>query len=158
MAARTGPHPAVPCSTGCGTMLKHDPRRKGTKCRACSDAAIRRPPQFCTACGATISKRARRTTTLCRSHAAKSEARIIKLRASLKIVHADPEYQARRGRAITAAKLAHIPLEYRHDYRELERTKGMTMAERIEAIQSQIAADTRHYLKTGQLPQTSRSK
>ncbi len=152
------PSQPIPCSAGCGAMLKHEPRRKGTMCRACCNKQRRRPDVFCEVCNVPIHRRSKRATRMCREHASKSEQRLERQRAAMAVLHADPEYQRRRGRAVSAAKLAHIPLEYRKYYLELMRTKGLTMVERIEVVTGLVASDTRTFLATGILPQTSREK
>lgn len=53
----------------------------------------------------------------------------------------NPEACARRGRAISAAKLAHIPVAYQAEYRALVRSGNATAAEAGEIIAQQIAHD-----------------
>lgn len=139
-------NPPKPC-TGCGTMLKHDKRRSGTMCRACVEAKKRLPDRHCEECGVLLSRRSETTTTLCRTHAAKSEGRRAKLRASMQIVHADPEYQKRRGRAQSAARLAHIPLAYREDYRRLMYSQRYHAKDCARIVLDQAAAAVRRHNK-----------
>lgn len=157
MSAKKPGRDPVKCSTeGCTTMLVWNHKRKGTQCRACHDAARRNPPRSCSVCGIPITRRTRAFTGLCRSHAAQSAERIEKQRVSAAPVHADPEFQRRRGAAITRKALAHIPVEYRPLYRFCMYRKAMTAKECAAAVRSQMEADQRAFNRTGQLQQSRR--
>lgn len=52
-----------------------------------------------------------------------------------------PEVCARRGKAIAAAKLAHIPEQYREEYKALVRGGNVNAAEAREIIMRQAARD-----------------
>ncbi len=109
MIARTGPHPDQPCSGGCGAMLKHDPRRKGTLCRACRDATIRLPARHCIDCDVRIGSERKNPSGRCLRHAQAMNERRERIRQSMLKRHADPVFRVRRGRAIRAAERSARP-------------------------------------------------
>jgi len=75
----------------------------------------------------------------------------------------DTEARARQKAAASAAMkemrkdaLAWCPLEYRDDYRFLQKAAGYRAAEARAIIKAQIATDIELYARTGQLPQSRR--
>lgn len=77
----------------------------------------------------------------------------------------DTEARARQKAAASAAMramrsqaLAWCPMEYRDDYRFLQKSGGYRAAEARVIIEAQIATDLELYAKTGRLPQSRRSQ
>lgn len=65
---------------------------------------------------------------------------------------------AKAMRALRKDALAWCPLEYRQDYRMLQRVGGYRAAEARALIEQQIASDLERYAATGQLPQAERQQ
>jgi len=144
------------CTTeGCGNTL--GPRNKSGNCRSCTAKRINADPLF----------RARQADGVrakmandhvyraaCQKRAAALFARpdirakaregVLRCRNWEKATAAiTPEALAKRGRTLTAIKLAHVPTDYRDLYRFLRRTKRLSIADATKACLDQQAADKR---------------
>lgn len=62
------------------------------------------------------------------------------------------------GQKVTATTLAHIPLEYRADYRALMISGRVRKPERVRLINDLVKADQKRFESTGKLPQLEREK
>lgn len=137
----------VPKCKKCAATIGRRAEAATGMCRDCNFAVRALPKLTCEECGVPIHNRKGRKTRLCRTHAAKSETRVERLRASMAVLHADQDYQRRRGRAISAQKLADIPLAWRQMYRDLLRSTGMKSRDRKRIVLDAAAAAARQHNK-----------
>lgn len=160
-------------SEGCEGMYRPDPRRKTTLCKGCSDRRNAQNPDRRAKLSASMrtlhqdpaykAKRAPLMKALGRRNAqdpvwrakASAFARELGLKNGGTVAGAPDRIKA--GRSLTEHYLGHIPVEYRDEYRLLQRKTHMTADEITAAILEMVEADQRRYRATGRLPQTERA-
>lgn len=167
--------PALACSD-CGVPLKPNPRRKGTRCKPCSARAMATSAEKREKCRVAM-KRHFAEPGFYQQHcqrigqgiraALKDPERLEDLRErgrrcgllrlGMSRHGAGSEPRVRAGQRRSATVLAWCPIEYRDAYLHLVRSKLVRAPEARRIIEDQIAADLERYMRTGVLPQSTRS-
>lgn len=156
---------ALVCSD-CGTSLKPNPRRKGTRCQSCTARAIAMSPAHREAVSRSMARRWRNpdeAAALSRAISAgigpeERERRRErgKICCNCRAAAAGTEARLKAGRSLSWRRLGWLPLEYRDEYFGLRRNFKFRAAEARRIIEEQIARDLARYAATGVLPQTRR--
>ncbi len=157
--------PAPICSD-CGTPLKPNPRRKGTRCKPCTARAIATSPAHREAVSRAMSRRwanPNEAYALGRAISAgigPEERERRRARGTIccnaRAAAAGTEARLKAGRTLSRTRLGWLPPEYRDDYFHLRRNFKYRAREARRIIEDQIARDLDRYAATGVLPQASR--
>ncbi len=172
----TSPRRAVVLNcSDCGTPLKPNPRRLGTRCKPCGARVVAQSPDKREKCRVAMKRRfedaafhglhnERIGAGIRRS--LQDPARLEAMRASgrkcglLNLGHnrhgpGSPERIA-AGRKRTETVLGWCPLEYRTDYFNLIHTKHVRAPEARRMVEDMMARDHVRFIRTGKLPQSQR--
>jgi len=165
---------ATICSD-CGTALKPNPRRLGTRCKPCGARHMAQSPEKREKCRVAM-KRHFDEPGYYRLHcqrvgsgirdALKDPSRMEDLRErgrrcgllrlGMTRHGAGSEPRVIAGRKRSETVLSWCPVEYRDEYRRLVRTKLIRAPEARRMVEDMIAADLARYAATGVLPQAAR--
>jgi len=158
----------------CKNSFRMYPGRKSPYCKPCTASAIATSPSRNAAMSATLrarhsdpdfAARHRARTAQAGRTKRQNEALMARLRESGRRLGMSakgrtypPDMPSRRAgtRKMVETKLGWCPIEYRAEYRRIARMTGIDAAAARKMVEEMIAADARHYERTGELRQSAR--
>lgn len=159
----------------CGTALRPNNRRKGTRCKRCAASAMARSPEkrakcreamlrhfvdphfhaaHCARIGEGIRRSLQDPERLADLRERGRKCGLLRMGINTYGAGSEPRLAAGRRRHDTV--MAWCPIEYRAEYRRLVSTKLIRAPEARRMIEEMVAADLAKALSTGVLPQANR--
>lgn len=147
----------------CPTMLPHNPRRKGTRCKPCSARHVAKSPEHRKAASKAMSRRwknpierralAQSISDGCMKPEIREERRERgKRQRNVKPAPAGSEARQRGGRSLSKTRLGWLPEPYREEYFNLRTNHKAPAAEARRIIEGQMEADLDRFAARGEAP------